>query len=237
MSRQYILDLEKINQQIFLNENVAYAINFDKFVNNLSRGTHRDKTIDYSTFYAQELPSYYDLMNEKLKKNLAKNFFAPFLVDCVRKQQENSVRTIREILEYQESTKHKTSSQVKKQLQLKQKQPQKESRSSSFTSEISNNARRPMSAIVSYTPSKKSLPSIDSSKKKRVKSAFPLSSCGSTIDDSASLGLCKSIRRERANAETQADKYREKLKVAKLAKQFILYNKYYCTKRCDLRNE
>ena len=231
IDKDYTLSLLKINQQILLNQGVVNEINFEKFVNRLSQGTYRDKSIDYATFYAQEFPNYYDLMSEKLRQR-SKNFFAPFLIECVRKQQENSSKTIQDFLEYAESTKGKSMSNQSQ----KTKQSTKDSRSSSIETQTTMTVKRSISASLSYaqTQSRKSIAtSANSVKQKRVKSAFQL--LGNS--DNSSVISVKSIRREKADASSQAEKYRGKLKVAKLAKQFILYNRYYCSKRCDLKNE
>jgi hypothetical protein len=229
LDKQYTLGMLKINQQILLNQGVANEINFDKFVNRLSQGTYRDKSIDYATFYAQEFPSYYDMMGEKLRQR-SKNFFTPFLVECVRKQKEQSGRTIKDFLEYSESTKGKSISTQSQKTKISNK----DSRSSSIDTQATLSVKRSISASLSYSQahSRKSFGNADSAKQKRVKSAFQLSN-----SDNVSILSEKSIRRERTNASSQAEKYREKLKVAKLAKQFILYNRYYCSKRCDLKNE
>ena len=231
IGRQYTLSLLKINQDILLNQGVANEINFEKFVNRLSQGTYRDKSIDYAAFYSQEFPNYYDLMSEKLKQR-SKNFFAPFLIECVRKQQENSTKTVHDFLEYAESTKGKSISNQSQKL----KPFIKDSRSSSIETQTTMSVKRSISASLSYaqTQSRKSIAnSAHSVKQKRVKSAFQLQG----NSDNGSIISVKSIRREKTDAATQAEKYREKLKVAKLAKQFILYNRYYCSKRCDLKNE
>ncbi len=218
-------ELNNVNKKIFLNQNFSYELKFQKYlcsINHVTTDRNR-KSIDYSSFFQNEFPNYFELINGKLRRS--KNFYAPFLTECVRREEINSSRKISDLLEYDaKNLKPSANADAKES----NKTSFKDSRSSSLASSSISTSSLTRSASASYSMSKKNLPNIEQAKKKRVKSAFQLGE-----DDL----LSKSIRRERTSASIQNEKYREKLKVARLAKQFILYNKFYCSRRCDLRNQ
>ena len=223
LEKQYSAEINSVNNQIFINQNFSYELKFQKYLNSLNNATiSRKQSTDYSSYFQCEFPNYFDAINEKIKRS--KNYFAPFLAECVRRQEANSTRKLSDMLDYDPKTAKKAVQQVSSD-----NKSFKESRSNSLASETTATTLTRSTSAISYSIPRKSLPDIEQIKKKRVKSAFQLG------DDSNLLS--KSIRRERASASLHNEKYREKLKVARLAKQFILYNKYYCSRRCDLRNE
>lgn len=87
LQRQLNIEITNIDKELYTNQQYYYDINYQKILLGNSI-----EEVDYN----KVIPTYFDLISSKLKDS--SNFFAPYLLESVKKEEINASRTFRDII-------------------------------------------------------------------------------------------------------------------------------------------